>query len=75
MKAQGLPDERVHAYLDAVRVTGVRASGPSSRVLLNEKVYRINDTVERSLSLKLTAVETDFLTFTDANGVEYQRNF
>ncbi|MEO7414704.1 MAG: hypothetical protein ABIZ81_15250 [Opitutaceae bacterium] len=69
------PDERVHAFLDALRITGVRTSGASSRVLLNEKVYRLNETVDRNLSLKLTAVETDFLKFTDANGIEYQKSF
>jgi hypothetical protein len=71
----GVPDERVHAYLDALRVTGVRTSGASSRVLLNEKVYRLNETVDRNLALKLTGVETDFLTFTGANGMEYRKNF
>lgn len=69
------PDERVHAYLDALRIAGVRASGASSRVLLNEKVYRLNDLVDRSLNLRLTAVETEFLKFTDSNGVEYEKTF
>lgn len=73
--SRALPDERVHAYLDALRIAGVRASGASSRVLLNEKVYRLNDLVDRSLSLRLTAVETEFLKFTDANGVEYEKTF
>ena len=68
-------EERIHAYLDALRVTGVRTSGASSRVLLNEKVYRVNDIVDRNLALKLTGVETDFLTFTDATGTEYRKTF
>jgi hypothetical protein len=72
---RALPDERVHVYLDALRIAGVRASGATSRVLLNEKVYRLNETVDRSLNLKLTAVETDFLKFTDSNGVEYEKTF
>lgn len=73
--SRGLPDERVHAYLDALRIAGVRASGTTSRVLLNEKVYRLNELVDRSLALRLTAVETDFLKFTDSNGVEYEKTF
>jgi hypothetical protein len=73
--SRALPDERVHAYLDALRIAGVRASGASSRVLLNEKVYRLNDLVDRSLALRLTAVETEFLKFTDSNGVEYEKTF
>lgn len=68
-------DERVHAFLDALRITGVRSSGNDSRVLMNEKVYRVNDLVDRTLGLRLKVVAADHLTFTDAHGVEYVKNF
>jgi hypothetical protein len=68
-------DERVHAFVDTIRVTGLRSSGNDSRVLMNEKVYRVNDIVERSLSIKLIKVDVDSLTFTDANGVQYVKYF
>jgi len=69
------PDERVHAFIDAIRVTGIRSSGGDSRVLMNDRVYRVNDIVDRTLGLRLTKVEHDNLTFTDANGVNYVKYF
>lgn len=70
------PDERVHRYLDELHVTAVRVQpGNESRVMINERVYRVNDIVDRPLALRLTKVETDHLTFTDANGVDYVKYF
>lgn len=70
-----ITEERVNAFLDTLRVTGIRSSGTDSKVLMNEKVYRVNDIVDRSLGLKLTKVQTDSLTFTDGNGAVYVKNF
>lgn len=68
-------DPRVHAFVDAIRVTGIRSSGNESKVLMNDRVFRVNDVVDRSLELKLVKVESDTLTFVDANGVIYTKNF
>ena len=68
-------DERIHVFVDAIRVTGIRSSGDESRVLMNERVYRVNDIVDRTLGLRLTRVGTDSLTFTDGNGAVYVKNF
>jgi hypothetical protein len=75
VRSPAVPDERVNAYLDALRITGVRSSGHDSRVLMNEKVFRVNDMVDRSLGLKLTVVAADHLTFTDGNGLTYDKYF
>jgi hypothetical protein len=69
------PDSRIQAFVDALRVTGIRASGGESKVLMNDRVFRVNDIVERSLGLRLTGVAADRLTFTDENGIVYARNF
>lgn len=69
------PDERVQQFVDTIRVTGIRSSGSDSRVLMNDRVYRVNDIVDRSLELRLTKVASDSLTFTDANGVTYVKYF
>jgi hypothetical protein len=69
------PDERVAAFVEAVRVMGIRSSGAESRVLMNERVYRVNDIVERTLGVRLIKVAADALTFSDANGVTYVKNF
>jgi hypothetical protein len=68
-------EERVQAFLDAMRVAGVRASGADSRALLNDRVYRVNDLVDRTLNLRLTKVAADSLTFTDPHGVVYVKQF
>ncbi len=69
------PDDRVTAFVEAVRVTGIRSSGADSRVLMNDRVYRVNDIVDRTLSVKLVKVAVDSLTFADANGVTYVKYF
>jgi hypothetical protein len=68
-------DERVVAFVEKIRVTGIRSFGNESRVLMNERVFRVNDIVERTLGLKLTAVKSDSLVFTDPRGKTYTKNF
>ncbi len=68
-------DERVHQFVDNIKVGGIRSSGDDSRVLMNDRVYRVNDIVERSLGVRLTKVESDALTFSDANGALYVKHF
>ncbi|HTZ19355.1 MAG TPA: hypothetical protein VMC06_00610 [Opitutaceae bacterium] len=68
-------DARAQAFIEALRVTGIRASGSDSRVLMNDRVFRLNDIVDRPLGLRLTGVAADQLTFTDPNGMVYTRNF
>lgn len=73
--APGVPDIRVQNFVDAVRVTGIRSSGSDSKVLMNDRVYRVNDIVERTLGVRLVKVAPDSLTFADANGVTYLKYF
>ena len=68
-------DERISAFIDAIRVAGIRSSGTESRVLMNDRVYRVNEIVDRNFGLRLTKVEPNTLTFTDANGVVYVKTF
>jgi hypothetical protein len=68
-------DERVHVFVDALHVMGIRSSGNDSRVLMNDRVYRVNDVVDRTLGVRLTKVDTDHLTFTDPNGAVYVKFF
>ena len=69
------PDVAVYTFIDQLQVMGVRFSGASSKVLMNDRVYRVNDIVDRTLGLRLTAVTSDRLTFVDANGASYTKNF
>jgi ribosome-associated protein YbcJ (S4-like RNA binding protein) len=58
-----------------LKVTGIRSSGTDSKVLMNDRVFRVNDVVDRSLGVRLTKVSSDSLTFTDANGAVYVKYF
>lgn len=69
------PDERVHQFVESLKVMGIRSSGADSKVLMNDRVYRVNDIVDRGLGVRLTKVSADSLTFTDANGVTYVKYF
>ena len=73
--APALPDERVVVFVESIKVAGVRSSGNESRVLMNERVYRVNDIVERALGLKLIGVAAEKLTFTDPSGATYVKQF
>jgi type IV secretory pathway VirB10-like protein len=67
--------EAIYAFIDKLQVMGIRSSGSDSRVLMNDRVYRVNDIVDRTLMLKLTEVRSDRLIFVDANGVSYTKSF
>lgn len=69
------PDPRIASFVDGIRVTGIRSSGNESKVLMNDRVYRVNDIVERTLGVKLIEVAPEALTFSDANGVIYKKFF
>src|SRR5262249_44791696 len=73
--AAAKPDDRVAQFVEAIRVTGIRSSGSESRVLMNERVYRVNEVVERNLGVKLVKVAPDTLTFSDTNGITYEKHF
>ncbi len=68
------PDQQVLVYLDNLRILGVRFSGLDSKVLIGDRVYRINDVIERNFGLKLVEVQPDRLFFVDARGVTYAKN-
>lgn len=72
---EGSLADRIADFVDKARVTGIRASDTGSKVLMNDKVYRVNDVVNRNLGLRLVKIESDSLTFADANNATYVKNF
>ena len=68
-------ESKAIAYIEALRVAGIRASTTDSKVLMNDRVYRVGDTVEHVLGLKLAAIASNALTFEDERGARYTRNF
>jgi hypothetical protein len=69
------PDLRIQAFVDAIKVTGIRSSGTESKVMMNDHIFRVNDIVDRSLNLRLIEVQSDRLTFVDENRMVYTKNF
>lgn len=65
------PDEKIAAYIGTLRIAGVRALGSDSRVLINERVYRVNEVIDRTLGIRLVQVEPGSLHFVDERGVTY----
>jgi hypothetical protein len=43
--------------------------------LMNERVYRVNDIVERTMNIRLVKAAADNLTFSDSRGVIYVKRF
>jgi hypothetical protein len=69
------PDPKILAYLDALQVAGIRMSGTDGKVLMNDRVFRENEVVDRLLGLRLKKIEPETLTFIDERGVTYTKNF
>lgn len=65
----------MYEFLEKLRVSGIRASDTDPKVIMNDRVYRLNDIVDRTTQLRLTRIEASTLTFVDASGFEYRKNF
>ncbi|HTL69441.1 MAG TPA: hypothetical protein VL200_17385 [Lacunisphaera sp.] len=68
-------DAKALNYIDNLRIAGIRAAGADSKVLMNDRVFRVGDMVDRDLGLKLTGITANSLTFVDPNGASYTRQF
>jgi cytoskeletal protein RodZ len=68
-------ENRAINYIDSIRVAGIRASSSDSKVLMNDRVYRIGDLVEAEMGLRLAGITTNSLTFEDEKGGRYTRDF
>jgi len=74
--APGEPSEQMIKAIEGFRIMGIRAAGGAdAKVLMNDRVYRIGDLVDRALGIRLTAATANSLTFQDAGGATYTRNF
>lgn len=69
------PNPRVNAFLDTIRVSGIRASATDPRVSMNDRVFRLNDIVDRTLELRIIGIAPEGLTFIDPAGVVYKTQF
>ncbi len=68
-------EPRAITYIENIRVAGIRASASDSKVLMNDRVYRVGNTVEPELGLRLVEITASSLTFEDDRGARYTRHF
>lgn len=68
-------DPRAIQFIDGIKVAGIRASAADSKVLMNDRVFRVGDTVGYELGIRLVGITASSLTFEDAHGARYTRNF
>ncbi|WP_172830280.1 hypothetical protein [Opitutus sp. GAS368] len=68
-------EPRAMNFIDNIKVLGIRASATDSKVLMNDRVYRIGDMVEHEMGLKLVGITSNSLTFEDEKGGRYTRTF
>jgi hypothetical protein len=69
------PDHRLDTLVTALRVTGVKAAAgdPEPRALIDNRVFKLGDILDRPAGLRLTKITPATLTFTDANGFDYEK--
>lgn len=68
-------EPRALTYIESIRVMGIRASATDSKVLMNDRVYRVGDTVEHEMGLKIVGITANSLTFEDERGGRFTRTF
>lgn len=68
-------DNKAVAYIENLRIAGIRASTTDAKVLMSDRVYRPGDMVERELGLKLVGITSGSLTFENEQGARYTRSF
>lgn len=69
------PSLQMISAIEGFRIAGVRAAGTDSKVLMNDRVYRVGDVVDHVNGIRIAAVTANSVTFTDRSGASYTRNF
>jgi hypothetical protein len=69
------PDPDVLAYVNTLKVRGIRITNGESKVLMNNKVYKTGEIVNYDLNVKLSEVSGQELIFEDVQGNTYVARF
>ena len=68
--------KRIEDYIRNASVTGIRLSGPDSKVVLNNRVYRLQELVlDLDLHLMIVGIQKSLITFEDEYGSRYTKRF
>ena len=65
------PNQEIVDWLAQSRVTGVRITHSSSKVILNNDAFMPGDSVNMNLGLKILEIEAQRIILIDSNGVKY----
>lgn len=68
-------EPRAIQFIENIKVAGIMARPTDSKVLMNDRVYRLGSIVEAEMGLTLVGITSDSLTFEDGNGGRYTRIF
>ena len=69
------PNPKAAAFVDTLKVSGIRASASDPKVLMNDRVFRLNDLIDRTTGLRLLEINPGHLVFMDEAGATYTKNF
>ncbi len=73
--ARSIPDPAILAYIDEIYIRGIRLAGKNSKVLMNNKVYRLNGTVSNEYGLRILEIRPQQIVFIDHAGFRYNKFF
>jgi hypothetical protein len=73
--APALPQRnpQVENLIDGLHVTAIKPSATDPRAMWDDRVFKLGDVIDRASGLRLTKISASQLTFTDANGIEYDK--
>jgi len=66
-------DPEIWAFVDGLKIQGIRAAGAQSRLLLNGRVYKIGFTIDRRFGLKFKDADEQAIYFEDQHGRIYDK--
>ena len=69
------PSQAITDWIAQSTISGVRITTTSSKVILNNKAFVPDETVNMSLGLKVLTIEPERIILIDSNGVEYVKSF
>lgn len=69
------PSQEITDWIAQSTISGVRITTTSSKVILNNKAFVPDETVNMSLGLKILTIEPERIILIDSNGAEYVKSF
>jgi len=65
----------IDIFLKSSTITGVRIAGENSKLLMNNQVFRIGDSVSEKLALTVKAITPSAIIFTNDSGTEFRKTY